>query len=189
VCKLKKFFDVVLKAQRKITAFLMLALIVTVTTQIVARMIFTLSTPWTEELAKYLLIWIAFIGSVGALIKGEHLMVDILHVKFPPRLKKYARIVNDIISLFFTGFLLIYGVQLCANPIIRRSLTPAMQMPRVWLYLVLPISMGFMVLYSGYDLYDAIRSLGKDEETKVTEVVADESKTLDELEAEEAAKK
>lgn len=174
---------------KKITAVMMMALVVVVTIQIVGRMAFTLSTPWTEELAKYLLIWISFVGGVVCLIKGEHLLVDILYVKFSPRLKKYARLANDVIVIAFTCVLLVGGIQLCTNPIIRRSLTPAMQMPRVWLYYVLPVTMGLMMLYAILDLVAAIVALSNHEKEEIVVQYADESKTLEQLELEEAMQK
>ena len=151
--RLKKFFNGVYRVQSKICAVLLLAMIVVITIQIFGRMIFKISTPWTEELSKYLLIWVSFIGGVGALIKGEHLMVDIIYNILSERLKRYAHLFNSIIYICFSGFLFYYGIELCRNPIIRKSLTPAMAMPRVWLYLILPISMGFMLLYSAYKLF------------------------------------
>lgn len=157
--ELKKIIESIVNIQRKITATLMLAMIVVIAIQIFGRMVFHCSTPWTEEISKYMLIWIAFIGGFGAVVKGEHMMVDILYILFSPRLKKYARVLNDVIASLFSGFLCYFGIGLCLNPVIQRSVTPAMQMPRVWLYSVLPVTMAFMCLYSIYDLVRAVRSL------------------------------
>lgn len=186
---INNLFEKLANLLKKITATMMITLVAVVTIQIVGRMVFTISTPWTEELAKYLLIWISFIGGVVCLIRGEHLLVDILYAKFSPRLKKYARLANDAIFIAFTFVLLVAGIQLCANPIIRRSLTPAMQMPRVWLYYVLPVTMGLMMLYSVFDLSVAIVALSNHENEEVVVQYADESKTLEQLELEEAMKK
>ena len=143
--------------QKKITASLLLAMVAVVTIQIVARLIFHISTAWTEEVSKFMLIWLSFIGAVGALIKGDHMLVDILSANYSPRMKKYSRLLNDIVVVCFSAFLFAYGIKLCANPIIRRSLTPAMQIPRVWLYIILPTTMAVMLVYSSYDLFLSIK--------------------------------
>lgn len=158
---MKTFLDTVVKIQKKLTAFMLLAMVIVVAIQVFARKFLMLATPWTEELAKYILIWIAFFGGMGALIKGEHLMVDIIYNMLSERLKRYARILNDLIFTSFSGFLLVFGIQLCINPVIIKSMSPAMQMPRIWLYICVPISTAFMVTYSVYDLVLAIKELLK----------------------------
>ena len=163
---MKKIFDIIVIIQKKITASLLLGMVGVVTIQIVVRLIFHISTAWTEEVSKFMLIWLSFIGAVGALIKGDHMLVDILSTNYSPRMKKCSRILNDIAVICFSAFLFVYGIKLCANPIIRRSLTPAMQIPRVWLYVILPITMAVMVVYSSYDLILSIKTWSeKDNET------------------------
>jgi TRAP-type C4-dicarboxylate transport system permease small subunit len=158
---MKKFFDVVLFVQRKICAVLLLAMIVVTTIQIVARVILHVSSAWTEELSRFLMIWITFIGGTGMLIKGEHLAVDFLSSMYTPSARKIARIVNNLIYTFFSGFMLIFGYKLFTNPITMRSLTPALQVPRKWIYVILPVCMVFMVLYSLYDLVLSVRALSR----------------------------
>ncbi|HWR10602.1 MAG TPA: TRAP transporter small permease [Rectinemataceae bacterium] len=155
---MKKIFDTIVILQKKITASLLLGMVGVVTIQIVARLIFHISTAWTEEVSKFMLIWLSFIGAVGALIKGDHMLVDILSTNYSPRVKKYSRILNDIVVICFSAFLFAYGIKLCANPIIWRSLTPAMQIPRVCLYVILPITMAIMLAYSIYDLIISIQA-------------------------------
>lgn len=155
---MQKFFETVHKTQGKITGVLMLFLTSVVTIQIFVRVLFRLSTPWTEELAKYTVIYVTFIGSVGAIIKGQHLLVDVFTVRFNESARRIARVVNNLIYLFFSGFLLIFGIQLCTNPIVLNSVTPAMGIPKLWLYIILPVSMAFMAIFSIYDLALAVRS-------------------------------
>jgi TRAP-type C4-dicarboxylate transport system permease small subunit len=169
---MKKFFDGVLFVQKKICAILLLAMIVVTTIQIVARVILHVSSAWTEELSRFLMIWITFIGGTGMLIKGEHLAVDFLSSMYTPPLRKIARIVNNLIYAFFSGFMLVFGYKLFTNPITMRSLTPALQVPRRWIYIILPFCMIFMILYSFYDLVLSVRALSQKnaaEESKIAQ--------------------
>jgi TRAP-type C4-dicarboxylate transport system permease small subunit len=162
---MKKFFDVVLFVQRKICAVLLLVMTLVTTFQIIARVILHVSSAWTEELSRFLMIWITFIGGTGMLIKGEHLAVDFLSSMYSPPLRKIARIVNNLIYTFFSGFMLIFGYKLFTNPITMRSLTPALQVPRKWIYVILPFCMVFMVLYSLYDLLLSVKALSRKNDT------------------------
>ena len=166
---MRRIGDMICFIQRKFTASLMLLAIIVISFQIVARIIFLLPTPWTEEIGRFLLIWIAFSGSIGLIIKGEHLSIDILSVHFGPKLKKWARVINGIVFVAFSGFLFYYGLRLCMSPVVIIGRTSAMQIRRVYVYMILPISMGINTLYSSADLIQAIRNLFRANDTPETQ--------------------
>ena len=156
---MKRFFDVFLFVQGKICAVLLFAMIAVTTFQIIARSFLYLSTPWTEEIARVFLTWITFMGGTGMLIKGEHLTVDFLSSMFTPSMRKIARVFNNIVYGFFSCFMLVFGFRLITNPIIARSLMPAMQISRNWQYAVMPFCMIFMFGYSVYALTLSVKEL------------------------------
>lgn len=72
--------------------------------QVVARYIFSAPPFWTEELARYLLIWITFVGAALVHHHNEHIAVDMIRGALPLLLRK---IVNLLISLMIMGFLVL----------------------------------------------------------------------------------
>lgn len=158
---IESFFDGVVFIQRKLTGGLMLLMIITVSWQIIGRVILKIPTPWTEELAKLSLIWFTFIGSIGVLYKGQHLTVDLLLIRYKEQTRKYVRVFIDLVTLAFEAMLFVFGVYLCENPIIIKGVTTGLGISRLWLYLSLPVSMFFCTLISLYDLILAIADLKK----------------------------
>lgn len=146
---------VIIRAQRAITAILLAGMVVTVAIQIVARYFFHVATPWADELARMIMIWIALIGSAGMLIKGEHLCVDVFYRHFGVKTKKICRVVYDAFILVFNCFVLKYSIDLLTNRVIYRSKTPIMRLPLILYYLALPISMFLMAVFEVGDLYEA----------------------------------
>jgi TRAP-type C4-dicarboxylate transport system permease small subunit len=60
-------------------ALLLLALLVPVSIQVFARLVPGVETPmWTEEGARFLLVWLVMVGSLCALRRGSHFKVDLL---------------------------------------------------------------------------------------------------------------
>jgi branched-subunit amino acid transport protein len=58
---------------------LLVALLVPVAIQVFARLVPGLESPmWTEEAARYLLVWTIMVGAVVALRRGSHFVVDLL---------------------------------------------------------------------------------------------------------------
>ncbi len=147
-----KFFDGIVFVQKKITGMLLLLMIVTVSWQIIGRVVFKASTPWTEELAKLSLIWFTFLGSIGVLRNKEHLTVDLLLARYKDKTRRRVRIFIDLVIAAFCVMMFLFGIYLCRNPIIIRGITTGLNISRLYLYLSLPICMFFSSLIAVYDL-------------------------------------
>jgi TRAP-type C4-dicarboxylate transport system permease small subunit len=63
---------------------------------------FHLSLPWTEEMARISLIWSVFLGSAVALIKRDHIRVDIVDRHLSVQGKKIYDLVTDFLILLFS---------------------------------------------------------------------------------------
>ena len=86
-------------------------LIIPVTLQIVSR--YTALIPswiWTEELSRFLFIWMIMLGSMIAVREGTHFVVDVLP-QLPPRPHAAVQIVADLGVLVFAGIFTWYGIE------------------------------------------------------------------------------
>jgi len=173
-----------------LSGVLMLSIVACVTIQIIGRNILKIGTPWTEEVARYLLIWLTFIAAPVVLWRGEHLMVDLFYSKFSPRTRQIVHLLSDLFILAFIIYLLVFGVELCMDPKIQRFKSPAARIPRVYIYGALPVGAFLLLIYNIADIIQTILVLaGKREDTTSSSLV-DETVSLAELDAmkEEGAK-
>jgi len=86
-------------------------LIVPVTLQIISR--YTALIPswiWTEELSRFLFIWMIMLGSMIGVREGTHFVVDVLP-QLPPRANAVLQIVADLGVLVFAGIFAWYGIE------------------------------------------------------------------------------
>lgn len=72
-------------AMEHVIAALLVALIISVSANVVGRAVLNRSLPWADELARMLFIWLIFIGAAAAFARYEHIAVDILVRKLKPR--------------------------------------------------------------------------------------------------------
>lgn len=81
---------------------LLLALMFLITFyQILARDVFLISSMWTEELARFLFVWIVFLGA-GTLMKdNEHIRISILVERMPPFVGRLIRVISNLLLLSF----------------------------------------------------------------------------------------
>jgi len=160
----------VLKTTKKILDRLLEILIMTtmavltldVLWQVFTRFVLKNPSTWTEELATYLLIWVALLGSAVALNRGAHLGVDYLTGKMPVRIRLYTEVfVFLCIALFSLCVMIIGGMDIVISTLKLGQISPSLEIKVGYVYLALPISGFFLVLYSVIGLVERLLELFK----------------------------
>jgi len=114
---------------------------------VVLRYFFRMSTVWAEEFIRYSMIWMSFIASAIGFRKGTNYCMDlILRVKSKIFVRG-VKIFIEFCSLAFCCFLLYYSIQLVMFSMGTGQISPAMRVPMWVVYLVIPISAAFSVVY------------------------------------------
>ncbi len=105
--------------------------------QVAARYLFDSPPSWTEELARYLQVWLVLLAAPVCLRRGMHLAVDLL----TPRLPAFAgSLVRAAILALVGGFGLIFAVQgVRLLRIAALQTSPALGISMIWPYLALPL--------------------------------------------------
>jgi TRAP-type C4-dicarboxylate transport system permease small subunit len=112
---------------------------------------------WTEEIARFLLIWISLLGGAVAFGTKGHLGVDFLVEKFHPDAKRGMAVAVHLTVLIFAFAIFIYGgCQIVADALMMEQTTPAMGWKMGYVYLALPISGIFMVLFTLENLIETL---------------------------------
>ncbi len=121
---------------------------------------------WTEELARFLLIWVSLLGGAAAFEQKSHLGVDYFVTKFDDSIRDNLKIFSYIIVLFFAvSIFVIGGSQVVYNALVLDQTTPALGWKMGHVYLAIPISGVFMVLFTIANLLE-LRSSESNSETK-----------------------
>ncbi len=84
-----------------IGAFLLAGLVFIVLAQVLFRYALRIPVPWTEELARFLLVWITFIGAAAVQADDSHLRIDWVMAKMGPRSNLILALVRAILYLLF----------------------------------------------------------------------------------------
>jgi TRAP-type C4-dicarboxylate transport system permease small subunit len=112
---------------------------------------------WTEELGIYLLAWVSLLGSALTYRDRGHLGVDYFIAQFDPAARRVAAVVIEVCVLGFALFGLCYGgYRLVADTLASGQLTPVLQWRTGYLYLSVPISGVFFVLFAVEHLLEPI---------------------------------
>ncbi|MGJ8654668.1 MAG: TRAP transporter small permease [Opitutaceae bacterium] len=104
---------------------------------------------WSEELARFLLIWVALIGAAVAFGEKAHLGVDYFVGKLEPTVRKSTALLSHTVVLFFAVSIFIYGGgRVVYDALLLEQMTPALGWKMGYVYLALPIAGCFMALFT-----------------------------------------
>ena len=117
---------------------------------------------WTEELARYLMIWVGLLGACLAFEKRAHLGVDYFVGKFHPSGQRILKLgALCVVLLFAVGVLVVGGWELVTRTLALQQYTPALGIPKAWVYLAVPISGVFTVIFTLGQMIDVLRNSGQ----------------------------
>jgi TRAP-type C4-dicarboxylate transport system permease small subunit len=132
-----------------VLATLMGVMVLCVTWQIVSRYLLDNPSSWTEELARFLLIWIGLLGGSYAFYKRLHLGLDLLAERLSGRsLMLQQRILNIVVIFFAATVLVGGGAMLIDLTWDLRQTSPALGIPMAYVYVSLPFSGAMLVFYA-----------------------------------------
>ncbi len=105
-----------------------------ITTQVVLRYVFASSFPWAEEVTRFIVIWMSFIGAAMGVRTGAHVSVDLLVTFVPPGWHRPLAATTAVCGLAFAIALVVYGYPIVALTARTGQVSSALQLPMAWVY-------------------------------------------------------
>lgn len=113
---------------------------------VVLRYVFNSGWIWAEESARYMIVWMVFVGASACVRKGMHLAVDAAIIRLSNRSQAVVKVIVSVICIGFSFFLVYYGWEICSVLKDTEQTTPGLEIPVYWVYLAIPtggLLMGF----------------------------------------------
>ena len=140
---------------------LFIGMVLLVLAQVVARKFFE-PLVWSEELARYTFIWVAFIGWVIASRNKSHIRISLVTDRAGPLLKQALGIFSDLCVIVFALIFVIKGWKLVQNNLDIETVTLFFDF---WLvYTIIPVSALATIVVMGFDLVERFRGHSNDKE-------------------------
>ncbi|MCH1453086.1 MAG: TRAP transporter small permease [Flavobacteriaceae bacterium] len=128
-------------------------MVVNVLWQVFSRYILANPSSFTDELARYLMIWVGVLGAAYVAGKGNHVAITYFSEKLNPvNLKRVQIIINLTILSFAILGMFIGGVRLVYITLVLEQLSPALKIPLGVVYAVIPLSGLLIIFYKVLDL-------------------------------------
>ena len=132
----------------------------TIVVEVILRYGFGSSLIFTEELSRYTMVWVAFLGGVIALRDGAHVATGGIGDRFGPTVGKVASVVADGLALLFLGVLTWASVQTLPNQLDQYTTTLSISI--FWFYLAIPVGAVLMALVIVGRRFGVVEPVGSD---------------------------
>lgn len=127
--------------------FLMTVMLLSVVWQVFTRYILGSSSDFTDELARYLLIWIGTLGAAYISGKNMHLAIDLLPTKLKGRANYWLTVFINLMVMTFALFVMVIGgLRLVYITYTLGQTSASLQIPLAVIYLILPAS-GLLIIF------------------------------------------
>jgi TRAP-type transport system small permease protein len=119
--------------------------VMTITTLLQVAFRYVLNDPlvWSEELARYLFVWVALVGAGAAMRTGGHFGLDLFYRKLPTAGRAGVAMLISAVIAVFAATLLVYGVRETIQASVQ--LAPSLQIRMHWAYAAMPVGATLML--------------------------------------------
>lgn len=128
--------------------------------QVFFRYVLNNSLFWSEELARFLLVWLTFLGASAAYRRGVHPGIDVFFSRMPTVMQRISMILVHLSSLFLFGVMIFFGCRFAW--FVRSQISPALHMPKWIIMSIIPASGTLLAIHG---LVFLLGILGEKEKT------------------------
>jgi TRAP-type C4-dicarboxylate transport system permease small subunit len=139
-----KIISLINKVTRLVIIAIMGLMVVAVFLQVLFRFLLDQPLAWTEELARYLLVWLTFLGSAYAMSIKAHIGTEYIQKFLSPTANKIVLSLSALLSVLFFLVMVYQGYEMAMRSMTQTS--PGLLLPMGYVYMVIPISGVLLIL-------------------------------------------
>jgi C4-dicarboxylate transporter DctQ subunit len=143
---LERFVRVVARIEDVAVGVILLAATYVLFQGVILRYVFNYAFTWTEEVVRYSIVWLVFLGGSIAARRGAHICMDIVVVYLPPRAKLVVAGLATAIACGFTLIITYYGVLLTWSIWTYGQRSPAAEIPIAIALAAIPVGCALMTI-------------------------------------------
>jgi TRAP-type C4-dicarboxylate transport system permease small subunit len=131
-------YNALLKVIKFLLAVFSAVLVVVVFTNVVSRYFLDFALAWAEETARFLLIWVTFLGAILVHDSNEHMGLEFVVQALPGKIRTVVLMIADIIIIAILAFIVKGGITITIDNLAWKS--AALEIPYGLVYSIVPVS-------------------------------------------------
>lgn len=148
-----KILSVIEKILNVFVVVLFVGMLFSLSVQVISRYVFNTGFSWTEESARYMMVWLVFSGAALCTRRDIHVAVDAME-EMAPKIRIALKLIQRIILIVYCAMVFKFGLSSLANA--AKQTSPNMQVPMNIIYGIFPVAMTFILLYAVRNLAETV---------------------------------
>lgn len=140
--------DILFRTLRAAIAVALVIMVIVTSIEVVRRYIFSLSFVWAEELVKFLLVAVTFLGGAVAYRAKGLAYLDLLTSKLSKKKKQVMDTINSIITIVFCIYFSIQGYAYTFSPVVTKMTSTGLKLNMSFIYITIPLGFTFICIFT-----------------------------------------
>lgn len=157
-----KCLNAICKIAEVFAAVLLAAMCTLVFANVLTRYVFHYAIPWSEEMARFLEIWVCFLGAALLYKEDGHMGLDILVKALPKQVARFFQVVVDLVVLYIAYLIGFGGYQLTMSNMAWKA--PATGLSYAWKFGITVVSACLIAVFAFTKLYWHVMGLCKNKD-------------------------
>lgn len=148
--------------ERVVTSVIFCSMMIVVTAQILMRYVFNHPLLWSEEFARYVYVWLVFMGSAYGVTQEKHVAVTVLTDRLPDPVRKALKLVCNLLVIAALLYMLPHSVKYLGRQHGLRS--GCMGIPMSLVFAAVPVGYLLIVIHMALEAALLVSGSGRREE-------------------------
>ena len=155
----QKFADIIFTIIKVLMAVMITVMVIITTMEVVRRYIFGLSFIWAEELVKFLLVAVTFLGGPAAYRAGGLAFLDLAVSHVGEKGRRLINIIINAVIILSCIWLAKLGFEYSFSPMIAKMFSTGLKLKMTYIYLTIPIGFVMMIVFAFEQIFMAVLNI------------------------------
>ena len=159
------------RVEEWLSVAVLIAILILLSYQVIMRFVFHNTNSWSEELARYLFIWLVYLSASYAIYKNAHIKIDAVKNLYPKKIRKYIPILGNLIFLVYAVVITVYSSGYCMDIYASHQVSMGLGVMMAYMYASIPVGHALMSLRLIQLTYKMIKNPDLEEMTEAEEAM------------------
>lgn len=143
---MEKKEKIINRIEEWLSVAVLVVILVVLSYQVILRFVFHNTNSWSEELARYMFVWLVYLSAAYAIYKNAHIKIDAAVNLFPKKIRPIMPIIGEIIFLVYAIAITVYSVDYCMDLFASHQISMGLHVTMGYMYAAIPVGHGLMSL-------------------------------------------